>query len=85
MCRVGAGGATVHPDLRNEFPPLRTTNASGPKNLPSATRGFVGRDVQIADVRELLSDNRLVTLTGAGGAGKTHLAVQIAAGIRDSV
>ena len=74
-----------HPDLRNEFPPLRTTNTVAAKNLPAQLTSFVGRDVQIADVRELLSDNRLVTLTGAGGAGKTRLAVQIAAGIRDSV
>jgi predicted ATPase len=40
---------------------------------------FVGRGTQITDVRTLLADNRLVTLTGAGGAGKTRLAVEIAA------
>ena len=39
---------------------------------------FVGRDEQLTQVRELLSQNRLVTLTGAGGVGKTRLAVQIA-------
>ena len=40
---------------------------------------FVGRDAQIDDVRGLLADNRLVTLTGAGGAGKTRLAIEVAA------
>ena len=39
---------------------------------------FVGRDEQLTQVRELLAQNRLVTLTGAGGAGKTRLAIQIA-------
>ena len=40
---------------------------------------FVGRDAELAQVRELLTENRLVTLTGAGGAGKTRLAIQLAA------
>ena len=39
---------------------------------------FIGRDEQLTQVRELLTQNRLVTLTGAGGAGKTRLAIQIA-------
>jgi predicted ATPase len=39
---------------------------------------FVGRGAQMTDVEKLLVDNRLVTLTGAGGAGKTRLAVEIA-------
>jgi predicted ATPase len=42
---------------------------------------FVGRAAQMTDVEKLLVDNRLVTLTGAGGAGKTRLAVEIAARI----
>ena len=74
-----------HPDLRNEFPPLRTTNTAAAANLPAQLTSFVGRESQIADVRKLLADSRLVTLTGAGGAGKTRLAIQIAAGIADSV
>ena len=39
---------------------------------------FVGRDTELTQVRELLSENRLVTLTGAGGAGKTRLAIEVA-------
>ena len=40
---------------------------------------FVGRDAQLTQLRELLAENRLVTLTGAGGVGKTRLAIQVAA------
>ena len=70
-----------HPDIRNEFPPLRTPTSVGTHNLPVQLSSFVGRGAQITDVRELLADNRLVTLTGAGGAGKTRLAVEIASRI----
>jgi len=68
-----------HPDLRDEFPPLRTPKSVGVHNLPAQLTSFVGREAEIDDVRQLLADNRLVTLTGAGGAGKTRLAVEIAA------
>jgi predicted ATPase/class 3 adenylate cyclase/DNA-binding CsgD family transcriptional regulator len=68
-----------HPDIRNEFPPLRTTKSARPHNLPTQLSSFVGRAGQIDEVGELLLDNRLVTLTGAGGAGKTRLAVEVAA------
>src|SRR6476661_1945511 len=70
-----------HPDLRNEFPPLRTPKSVGVHNLPVQLTSFVGREAEIDDVRQLLAKNRLVTLTGAGGAGKTRLAVEIAARI----
>ncbi len=68
-----------HPDLHNEFPPLRVANAVGMQNLPIQLTSFVGRGAQIAKVSELLDTSRLVTLTGAGGAGKTRLAVEVAA------
>ena len=48
-------------------------------NLPVQLTSFVGRGAEMHDVRQILADNRLVTLTGAGGVGKTRLAVQIAA------
>jgi predicted ATPase/class 3 adenylate cyclase/DNA-binding CsgD family transcriptional regulator len=70
-----------HPDLRNDFPPLRTAKAVVSQNLPVQLTSFVGRGAQMTDVEKLLVDNRLVTLTGAGGAGKTRLAVEIAARI----
>ncbi|MCV6962571.1 LuxR family transcriptional regulator [Mycobacterium intermedium] len=68
-----------HPELRNEFPPLRTPKAAASHNLPAQLTSFVGRQSEITKLREALASNRLVTLTGAGGAGKTRLAVQVAA------
>jgi predicted ATPase/class 3 adenylate cyclase/DNA-binding CsgD family transcriptional regulator len=68
-----------HPDIRNEFPPLRSARSTRSDNLPAQLTTFVGRAGQIDEVRRLVRENRLVTLTGAGGAGKTRLAVQVAA------
>jgi class 3 adenylate cyclase len=56
-----------HPDLVNEFPPLRTSKALAATSLPVQLTSFVGRDVVLTQLRELLASNRLVTLTGAGG------------------
>ena len=70
-----------HSDLRNDFPPLRTPKSVGVHNLPVQLTSFVGREAVMLDVGQLLVDNRLVTLTGAGGAGKTRLGVEIAARI----
>jgi predicted ATPase/class 3 adenylate cyclase/DNA-binding CsgD family transcriptional regulator len=67
-----------HPDLVNEFPPLRTSKALAATNLPVQLTSFVGRDADLAQLRELLAQNRVVTLTGAGGVGKTRLAIQVA-------
>ncbi|AYE97494.1 LuxR family transcriptional regulator [Mycobacterium paragordonae] len=67
-----------HPDLRNEFPPLRVRSVVAAHNLPAQLTSFVGRQAQMADLRQLITENRLVTLTGAGGAGKTRLAVELA-------
>ncbi|WP_082950511.1 MULTISPECIES: LuxR C-terminal-related transcriptional regulator [unclassified Mycobacterium] len=72
-----------HPGLRAEFPPLRTTNAVAASHLPVQLTSFVGRGDQISDVGQILRDNRVVTLTGAGGVGKTRLAVQVAARVSD--
>jgi predicted ATPase/class 3 adenylate cyclase/Tfp pilus assembly protein PilF len=67
-----------HPDLPVDFPPLRSLDAL-PHNLPVQLTSFVGRARELAEVRQLLSANRLVTLTGAGGVGKTRLALRAAA------
>ena len=67
-----------HPDLRNDFPPLRTVNDVASSHLPVQLTSFVGRGAQLGDIGLLLRDNRMVTLTGAGGVGKTRLAVQVA-------
>ena len=59
-----------------EFPPLKSLNQS---NLPVQPTPLIGRDGELADVLELVSSHRLVTLTGPGGAGKTRLGLQAAA------
>ena len=48
-------------------------------NLPYQLTSFIGREQEIAQLEELVTANRLVTLTGAGGAGKTRLALEVAA------
>ncbi|MDT5174729.1 MAG: hypothetical protein QOG37_1980 [Mycobacterium sp.] len=70
-----------HPDLCNDFPPLRAPESVVAHHLPTQFTSFVGREAEIGDVRQILADNRLVTLTGAGGVGKTRLAVQVATAI----
>ncbi len=67
-----------HPDLRNDFPPLRTAKDVAAHNLPQQMTSFVGRGPQLIEVRESLAQNRFVTLTGAGGVGKTRLAIEVA-------
>jgi len=64
--------------LRMEFPPLRSLDAR-PNNLPTQLTSFVGRERELAEAGALLETNRLVTLTGPGGTGKTRLSLQVAA------
>jgi predicted ATPase/DNA-binding NarL/FixJ family response regulator len=52
-----------------------------PNNLPAELSSFVGRERQLAELRRLLRRTRLITLTGPGGAGKTRLALHLAADI----
>jgi predicted ATPase/class 3 adenylate cyclase/DNA-binding CsgD family transcriptional regulator len=68
-----------HPDLVNDFPPLRVTKTVASQRLPVQLTSFVGRAEQLRRLCELMSANRLVTLTGAGGVGKTRLAIEVAA------
>ena len=53
-------------------------------NLPSPLTNLIGRKREVAEVRQLLRENRLVTLTGAGGVGKTRLAQAAAADLLDT-
>jgi predicted ATPase/DNA-binding CsgD family transcriptional regulator len=52
-------------------------------NLPAPVSSFIGREAELAEVRALAGGSRLVTLTGAGGAGKTRLGLEVAAGLAD--
>src|SRR6266576_3575493 len=53
-------------------------------NLPYQLTSFVGREQEIARLKELVATNRLVTLTGTGGAGKTRLAIEVASQLVDA-
>ncbi len=53
-------------------------------NLPAQLTSFVGRDEDVASVRRLLTEHRLVTLTGFGGVGKTRLSLEVASRLIDN-
>jgi len=72
----------VHPELRREFPALRSLEAT-PNNLPQQATSFVGRERELAEARTALAHTRLLTLFGAGGIGKTRLSLQLAAEVLD--
>lgn len=57
-------------------------DAEAPAGLPLETTSFVGRRRDRANIRQLLGEARLVTLTGVGGVGKTRLALRVASGLR---
>lgn len=68
----------VHADLESSFPGLRT-DPSGTSNLPTILSSFVGREAERSLVAGMLADGApLVSLLGAGGCGKTRLAVEVA-------
>ncbi|MCI0581124.1 MAG: tetratricopeptide repeat protein [Chloroflexi bacterium] len=58
--------------------PYSKLSADVRTNLPSLLSNFIGREWEIAEVKRLLTETRLVTLTGTGGTGKTRLALQVA-------
>ncbi|HEY6103422.1 MAG TPA: adenylate/guanylate cyclase domain-containing protein, partial [bacterium] len=68
----------VIPGLPTDFPPPKTLDVVS-NNLPVLQTSFIGRERELEEVKQLLGRNRLVTLMGAGGAGKTRLSIQVAA------
>lgn len=66
----------IHSDLPSVFPALKGLEGSR-HNLPSQVTSFVGRKRELLAIDELLSKSRLITLTGAGGSGKTRLALEV--------
>ena len=66
------------------FPPVRSHDDPRLRNnLPAQLSSFIGREAELAAVRALVGGSRLVTLSGAGGAGKTRLGLRVAAGLAD--
>ncbi|HEY7787989.1 MAG TPA: adenylate/guanylate cyclase domain-containing protein, partial [Casimicrobiaceae bacterium] len=72
----------VHAALRDSFPPLRSLEAI-PNNLPQQVTSFIGRDRELTEIRDLLRRERLVTVVGTGGLGKTRLSLHAAADALD--
>ena len=70
------------PDLPADFPPLRSLGTL-PNNLPLQLTSFVGREKELEDITELLRTQRVVTLVGTGGLGKTRTSLQVAANLLD--
>jgi predicted ATPase/class 3 adenylate cyclase len=67
----------THPSLETDFPPLESS-LSNPHNLPTQLTSFIGRAMELQEVKRLLESNRLITLLGPGGTGKTRLMLQVA-------
>ena len=61
-----------------------TEVATSQHNLPAALSTFVGRDNELRETRRLLGATRVLTLIGAGGVGKTRLAVHLGAAVLDA-
>jgi len=65
-----------------DFPPIKTLE-NYRHNLPVQMTSFIGREKEISEIKQALAGHQLVTLTGAGGAGKTRLSLQVAADLID--
>jgi predicted ATPase/class 3 adenylate cyclase len=72
----------THPRLPADFAPLRSLDAF-PGNLPTQRTALIGRSHELQRLRRMLTQHRLLTLTGVGGVGKTRLALQLAADALD--
>ena len=79
--RRSSGSTRARSSTRSRRAILRQEVAAGARrearhNLPAPVTSFVGREVELAELERLLREQRLVTLTGVGGAGKTRLATR---------
>jgi predicted ATPase/class 3 adenylate cyclase len=72
----------MHPDLPHDFPVLKTLDAQL-TNLPIELTSFLGREAELAELKVLVGKSRLVTISGAGGLGKTRIALHLAAELID--
>ncbi|MEV0201401.1 BTAD domain-containing putative transcriptional regulator [Nonomuraea sp. NPDC050691] len=70
--------AGLYQAILGQDPALSAAAELPPTNLPAPVSRLIGRDDAVAEVAALLEDERLVTLTGSGGVGKTRLAIEVA-------
>lgn len=73
----------MHPVLPGTFPSLRSLDARS-HNLPIQLTSFIGREREIGEIKRLLGTTRLLTITGAGGSGKTRVGLQVAAEVLET-
>jgi non-specific serine/threonine protein kinase len=66
--------------LKSPGPESKISVGQEKHNLPVQLTSFIGREKEIEEIKRLLDEHRLVTLTGAGGCGKTRLAIQVVTG-----
>ena len=64
--------------------PSRSAEGDRPHDLPAQVNSFVGRHRELAQLGQLLATTRLLTLTGAGGVGKTRLALKLAVSLTEA-
>jgi predicted ATPase/class 3 adenylate cyclase len=69
-------------ELRTEFPPLKALDTPSGNLRPAAT-SLIGRESEVAEIEAVVRTHRMVTLTGAGGVGKTRLASEVAGRLAD--
>ncbi len=77
-CTATPAAVEEVPSTPGAAPVQRHGDATVHTNLPMPTSDLIGREAQLAELAELVPANRLVTLAGAGGIGKTRLAVELA-------
>jgi predicted ATPase len=73
----------LHPDLPTDFPPLQSLSVLL-HNLSIQNTSIVGREAELVEIERRLSRARLLTLTGAGGVGKSRLALQVGADLLEA-
>ena len=79
--RFARGDWQAIPGGDTEEAPWRVTRVKPRSNLPASTTSFIGREKERSEIAKLITKNRLVTLSGAGGIGKTRLSIQVASGL----
>jgi predicted ATPase/DNA-binding SARP family transcriptional activator len=77
VASIREGGSSKTARLQDKVGAAMGTSA-GSMTVPAPADSFIGREREIAEIRQLLSTGRLVTLIGAGGIGKTRLAIEVA-------
>ena len=76
------GHERVQPELATRLPTKRPAER-GRGSLPPELTSFLGRDAELADLKEALKHHRMVTITGPGGMGKTRISLHLAHQVRD--